>query len=722
MQLKVVLPSGEVNVPVEPNSTPGHLKENLKYSLRVPPKQIRLTCEGRELDDIKPISGEPNNVKDGAVIIAEPKEGAQLEEEAEAESAKAEKRQAERPPMMIKKEEPPKPKKPKKEVVRPTVGEGDVVKKRVLQPGQESWEPKYLEGKQSQRHMAFMRIEIVSGGSSATGALEPQMNVRVQGLKSKPEYNGMEGCLVQFDEQKGRWQTKLSSGATLEVKADNLEALGTSQGKKYPEQEDGHLAIALGDPQTSPAWTAAAVQMQIGEKAEFAMTNKVVDYDLEGLNPTDFGSSYIVHLLQIEEVIDVAGDFSQLLHVENEGKKERAEELDAVAVHWRVRRWMAEGCFCIASSRERIAIMPGYGLVPIEDQRAPPVNISVGEGQQEAVELIALRVGPGGLGHMYLKSEALKENRPGGCVVIDVELVAMDSNRGPGSPGWRGWHSLVVEREKGEQWLEEGDGRRKQLETFGTLKKSTGDSKDAEAHVAAQVHKFANNASRRLRRALKWIESGGEAMDSEGEKVKVEEATLRMRLAKASTLAHFRFGDAAEAEASEEEKEALREAQVLLKDALTYGEASKNESLVYECLKMSLQAAIQAQDLTEARQVLERLQGLRPDDDELKSDSARINRLETALMLKKGANTIDTVQKDLQAAVTGTDKPKVTECLNTILGMLVEKQVTWDTVRTLKVGKDVGNAMKMGDPDLAALGQKIVREIQQLAQRAGIGL
>ena len=30
MQVKVVLPTGEVNVPVEPNSTPGHLKENLK--------------------------------------------------------------------------------------------------------------------------------------------------------------------------------------------------------------------------------------------------------------------------------------------------------------------------------------------------------------------------------------------------------------------------------------------------------------------------------------------------------------------------------------------------------------------------------------------------------------------------------------------------------------------------------------------------------------------
>jgi len=118
--------------------------------------------------------------------------------------------------------------------------------------------------------------------------------------------------------------------------------------------------------------------------------------------------------------------------------------------------------------------MPGYGLVPIEDQNAPPVSISVGEGQQEAVELIASNIGQGGKGHLYLKSESLKGNRPQGCVIMSVELVAMDQNRGPGSSGWKGWASLVGERETGDQWLEEADGRRKQLETFGTLRKSDG--------------------------------------------------------------------------------------------------------------------------------------------------------------------------------------------------------------------------------------------------------
>lgn len=319
---------------------------------------------------------------------------------------------------------------------------------------------------------------------------------------------------------------------------------------------------------------------------------------------------------------------------------------------------------------------------------------------------------------MYLKTEAMKGNRPQGCVVIDVEVVALHRCRGPGSPGWRGWQSLMQERELGDNWLEEADGRREQLETFGMLRKSTNDSKDAEAHVSGQVHKSANNAVRRYRRTLKWLE----ADDQEDRKLRLETCTVQMRLAKASTLAHQRFGDAAEAEAAEEEKTAIKEALELLEKVLATAQNLKNEGLFYECLKMRLQVCIQGQDVPAAREVLETLTGMRPEDDSLKSDSALINRLEGTLNLKKGANTIETVQKDLQAAVAGTDKPKVKKCIATLFDMIKGGQVTWDTVRTLKVGKDVGNAMKMGDPEIATEARKVVAEIQSLAQRAGIGL
>jgi len=489
--------------------------------------------------------------------------------------------------------------------------------------------------------------------------------------------------------------------------------------KVYPEQEDSQMVLALGDPQTSPVWTAVCKELEIGEKAKFTIARKALDFDPEGLNPTDSCTNWEVELLRVIDVEDIEQNFQQLLHMETMGGKERAEDLDSVAVHWRVRRWMAEGTFCIASSRERIAIMPGYGLVPIEDQNAPPVSIAVGEGQQEGVEVIASKCGPGGKGHLYLKTTALKANRPAGCVILDVEFVAMDTCRGPGTAGWKGWTSLIGERETGDQWLDEADGRRKQLETFTTLRKSTSDSKGAEEHVAEQVHKFAYNAERRYRRGLKWIDMEDKKDDR---KLFLEQATLRMRLAKSVALKHQRFGSAAEEPAADAEKAALAEAKDLCDQVLKTSEALKNDSIGYECQKMLLQVCIQAEEVAQARQVLEKLQEAQPDDEELKSDSARINRLESVLSLKKGAGTVEDLQKDLQAAVTAGDKAKATEILETLLGMFKECKVTWDAVRTCKVGKDVGNAMKMGDPDVATLARKVVGEIQALAQRAGLGL
>eukprot|EP00913_Durusdinium_trenchii_P002995 g2770.t2 len=274
------------------------------------------------------------------------------------------------------------------------------------------------------------------------------------------------------------WAAK---SAYLEAKSKKrhlayLKILAVEEKKEYPEHEDFHVALPLGDPQCSPVWTAVVQQLEIGEKAKFTLSRKALDYNPEGLAPDDYCSSWEVELLRVLDVEDVNEDFQQLLDIESSGGKERAEDLDNVAVHWRVRRWMPEGTFCIASSRERIAILPGYGLVPIEDQNAPPVQIAVGEGQQEAVEVIAAKVGPGGQGHLYLKSQAMKANRPAGCVIMDVEVVAMDPCRGPGTPGWKGWQNLINEREIGDQWLDEADGRRKQLETFGTLRKSSPES------------------------------------------------------------------------------------------------------------------------------------------------------------------------------------------------------------------------------------------------------
>lgn len=488
-------------------------------------------------------------------------------------------------------------------------------------------------------------------------------------------------------------------------------------GKVYPEMEDGVLPFALGDPHTSPVWTSIAEQLEIGEKACFEVNPKALDFDPEGLVPTDSVSTWVVELISVVDVRDLNQDFAQLLHVESIGAAARAEDLDRVAVHWRIRRWAAEGTFCIASSRERIAILPGYGLVPIEDQSAPPVPVSVGEGQQEAVEAIVRACGPGGKGHIYLKSEALKHNRPQGTVIVDVELVAIDPNRGPGSPGWKGWSSLVQEIEHGSEWLAQADERRKQLETFSMLRKSTSDSADAEEHVAGQVHKFAVNAARRFTRALKWID----ADSSSGAKEQTQKMKLQMQLAKANSLAHMRFGEN-QTPATEGEKKALSESLALLSDVRGASKSAGNEQLTVECLKMTLQVMIQAEDVLSAKTVLDHLQKLRPGDDDLRDDAARLHRLEQALTLKKGAGTIETLQKELQAGNEAKDKAAIMPILEKLLELMKKNEVKYDAITKLKLGKDVGNSMKLGDPDLAQTGRKIVGEIQRIAQQNAIGL
>jgi len=361
--------------------------------------------------------------------------------------------------------------------------------------------------------------------------------------------------------------------------------------------------------------------------------------------------------------------------------------------------------------------MPGYGLVPIEDQSAPPVPVSMGEGQQEAVEIICRNCGPGGKGHLYLKSDALKHNRPQGAVIMDVELVAIDPNRGPGTPGWKGWQSLMQEIEQGSEWLGQSDERRKQLETFATLRKSTNDSAEAEEHVAGQVHKFAVNAARRFTRALKWLEAEGQT----GKKEQTQKANLQMKLAKANSLSHMRFGEN-QKPASEAETKALADSLELLADVRKISEALESEHLTVDCLKMTLQVHIQAQNVTEARAILEQLQSIKPGDDELRDEGARIHRLEQVLALKQGASAIETLQTDLRTANEAKDKAAIMPILDQLLELMKKNEVKYEAITKLKLGKDVGISMKMGDQELAKAGRNIVGEIQRLAQTNALGL
>ncbi|OLQ01886.1 hypothetical protein AK812_SmicGene15312 [Symbiodinium microadriaticum] len=228
------------------------------------------------------------------------------------------------------------------------------------------------------------------------------------------------------------------------------------------------------------------------------------------------------------------------------------------------------------------------------------------------------------------------------------------NGRGPGQAGQGvAFDELDIDDEDPEQagedfeefvpWTplqSEGSQGDKDTEIYLSPARDNRDSKGAEAHVAEQVHKYAYNAERlrlsgaqwRMVMPKSWIVGGLSERSykdkKDDRKLQLEQATLRMRLAKAMSLAHMRFGENPEP-ASDAEKAALKEARELLAEVLTVSEALNNDSVKYECMKMNLQVCIQDEDVSEARKVLSRLQEEKPDDEDLKSDNARMGRMKS---------------------------------------------------------------------------------------------
>lgn len=61
-----------------------------------------------------------------------------------------------------------------------------------------------------------------SAGESKGSTLQPGAEVKIQGIKAKPELNGLKGTLIAFDAEKGRWQVQLPDGPPKLFKEDNL--------------------------------------------------------------------------------------------------------------------------------------------------------------------------------------------------------------------------------------------------------------------------------------------------------------------------------------------------------------------------------------------------------------------------------------------------------------------------------------------------------------------
>ena len=202
------------------------------------------------------------------------------------------------------------------------------------------------------------------------------------------------------------------------------------------------------------------------------------------------------------------------------------------------------------------------------------------------------------------ETEDVKENRPKGLVIVDIELVAVKSCKGPGSSGWSGWQSIVIETEYGDAWVDKADENSQRLETYDAMRKTTESEREAKDQIAEQANKYARNGGLRCRRALTWLSKIDPSTDP---KVETDMLTVKMRLAKAIGWSHAKSGDDAEKPVSDDAKKALAEATQLLESVL---EQSSKSSLTYEALKAMLQIRLLSHQVKEGREVLEKLQEL----------------------------------------------------------------------------------------------------------------
>ena len=92
----------------------------------------------------------------------------------------------------------------------------------------------------------------------------------------------------------------------------------------------------------------------------------------------------------------------------------------------------------------------------------------------------------------------------------NIELVAVKLHKGPGSPGWNGWQSIVLETEYGDAWEDKAHENSQRLETYDTMHQPTESEREAKDQITEHINNYARNGGRRHREpseSLSKIES-----------------------------------------------------------------------------------------------------------------------------------------------------------------------------------------------------------------------
>ena len=255
--------------------------------------------------------------------------------------------------------------------------------------------------------------------------------------------------------------------------------------------------------------------------------------------------------------------------------------------------------------------------------------------------------------------DSQKENRPKGLVIVDIELVAVKSCKGPGSSGWNGWQSIVMETEYGDSWVDKADENRQRLETYDAMRKTTESEREAKDQNT-EHNKYARNGGRRYCQVLTWFSKIEPSTDP---KVETEILSMKMHQMKAIIWNQVKSGDdAAERFVSNDAKKTLAEATQLLENIL---EQSSKSFLIYETLKTKPQMRKKVHQVREELfQELSKENG--KDNDELRNFAAKFDKLDVAARLQQSTRSLQTAQlesraaeeaKNAEAAKSGLAKP-----------------------------------------------------------------
>ena len=163
------------------------------------------------------------------------------------------------------------------------------------------------------------------------------------------------------------------------------------------------------------------------------------------------------------------------------------------------------------------------------------------------------------------ETEDVKENRPKGLIIVDIELVAVKLHKSPGSSGWNGWQSIVMETEYGDAWVDKADENSQRLETYDAMPKTTESEREAKNQITEQANKYARNGGRRYREPCESLSK----IESVELKVENEMLSVQMRLMKAIGWNQAKFGDdAAEKHVSDDAQEGTRRNHTIIEQVI----------------------------------------------------------------------------------------------------------------------------------------------------------